>query len=256
MDELPLIIAHRGASSTAPENTLMAYVLAFMQGADGIEVDLRMTSDGHWVAVHDEDMERTAGQSLRVARTTLEKLRRLDVGRKKIKSLRGQKVPTLEEVVKLVPADKLLVLDIKTDADVMPLLAEALKKSGLSPERVRLVSADVEVLMAAKALLPQWSRWLVCARRWVAKNECWWPSAPMMAVVAKSVGAEGVSIDARSLIGDPEVVAVFRESGLKVHVWGVNRVPNALRVAELGADSIVTDYPGQLVGGLVGAFAG
>ncbi len=253
MNDRPLIIAHRGASSAAPENTLMSFLLAFMQGADGIEADLQLTSDGHLVAFHDEDMRRTAGSSLRVSRTTLSRLRELDAGRLKGKKAQGQKVPTLEEIIALVPDGKLLVLDIKSGVETIPVLAEQLKKSSFPLEQVRLASFEVPVLMAAKETLPEAPRLLLSERRWTDRKQCWLPEARMLQVAAKGVDAVGVSLDTRSLQDEPDVTSLFEEAGLETHVWTVNRIPNARRFADLGVASIITDYPGHLIEGLSGA---
>ncbi len=253
MNDRPLIIAHRGASAAAPENTLMSFLLAFMQGADGIEADFRLTSDGHLVAVHDEDMRRTAGSPLRVDRSPLERLRALDAGKLKGKKSKGQRVPTLEEVLGMMPDGKLLLLDIKSGPEAVPVLTHALRESALELSMARVASFDVQVLMAAKEALPEVPRLLLSERRWTDRKECWLPELRMLEVAAKSVGASGVSLDSRSLQNEPEAVELFGDAGLETHVWTVNRAPNARRFAEMGVASITTDYPGHLIEGLSGA---
>lgn len=252
MNAHPLIIAHRGASSSAPENTLMSFLLAFMQGADGIEADLRLTADGHLVAVHDEDMKRTAGSPLRVSRVTLERLRELNAGRMKGRKPQGQKVPTLEEILAMLPEGKLLVLDIKSGPEAIPALAARLKQTSVALEQIRVASFDVQVLLAAKDALPKAPRLLLSERRWTDRKQCWLPETRMLQVAAKSVGAVGISLDARSLQDEPDTIALFAEAGLETHVWTINRAPNARRFAELGVASITTDYPGHLVESLSG----
>ena len=103
---MSLIIAHRGASADAPENTLAAFRLAWQQGADGIEGDFRLTSDGRIVCFHDDDTARVAGISLIVEETPLTKLRTLDVGAWKGKPWQGERIASLEEVLAEVPAGK------------------------------------------------------------------------------------------------------------------------------------------------------
>ncbi|MFV2065815.1 MAG: glycerophosphodiester phosphodiesterase family protein, partial [Pirellulales bacterium] len=98
-----LIVGHRGASHDAPENTLAAFQLAWQRGADGVEGDFYLTSDGHIVCIHDADTERVAGEKLIVAESTLADLRQLDVGAWKGERWRGEKIPTLEEVLATVP---------------------------------------------------------------------------------------------------------------------------------------------------------
>ncbi len=256
MNDRPLIIAHRGASAAAPENTLMSFLLAFMQGADGIEADFRLTADGHLVAVHDEDMRRTAGSPLRVGKTTLEKLRELNAGKLKGKTGQGQRVPTLPEVLDMLPDGKLLVLDLKSGVEAIPVLTRQLKKSRVKAEQVRLASFDVQMLMAIKEALPDWPRLLLSERRWTDRKECWVPETKMLSVAAKGAGAIGVSLDSRSLQEEPETVEMLDDAGLETHVWTVNRAPNARRFADLGVTSITTDYPGHLAENLNGALVG
>ena len=245
-----MIIAHRGASSTAPENTLMAFLLAFMQGADGIEADLRLTADQHLVAVHDADMRRTAGSPLRVERTPLARLRELDASKQKGKKSQGQKVPTLEEILGLLPTGKRLVLDLKSGPESLPVLAQVLKGASIDPAFVRIAAFDIDVLTAAQSTLPDVPRLLLSERRWTDRKDCWLPELRMLEVAAKSVNAIGVSLDARSLQGESDVVTTLAEAGLETHVWTVNRIPNARRFAEMGVHSITTDYPGHLLAGL------
>jgi glycerophosphoryl diester phosphodiesterase len=243
----PLIIAHRGASAEAPENTVMAFLLAFMQGADAVEADLRMTGDGHLVVVHDENTKRVSGVSLKVSKTSLEKLRGLDVGRVKTRRGQGQRMPLLEEVLAMMPPDKLLYLDLKMGEEGVVPLVRVLKAAGEVMGRVRLMSAQVEMLMAVRQALPECGLVLHCERRWTHKSDSWLPEIDMVATVALAVGAEAVSIDSRSLAAEPRMVEALTSRGLKAHVWTVNRAPSARRFLDMGVSAIKTDYPGHLV---------
>jgi len=247
MLDRPLIIAHRGASAEAPENTVMAFLLAFMQGADAVEADVRMTGDGHLVVVHDEDTKRVSGVTLKVSKTSLEKLRGLDVGRVKTKKGQGQRMPRLEEVLGMIPDEKLLYLHLKMGPSGLVPLIKVLKASGELINRVRLMSDDVETLMAVKQALPDCGLILHCERRWTQKVDCWLPEIEMVATVALAVGAEAVAIDSRSLTAEPEMVELLMNRGLKLNVWTVNRAPSARRFSDLGVSGIKTDYPGHLV---------
>ena len=97
----PQIIAHRGASGHAPENTLAAYRLAIELGSHSIEADVQVSSDGHIVAIHDAVLQRTTNGSGSVAESTLEELRAVDAGRWFDRDFAGQRIPTLEEVLGL-----------------------------------------------------------------------------------------------------------------------------------------------------------
>ena len=107
------IIAHRGASFDAPENTLSSFRLAWEQGADGIEGDFMLTSDGQIACFHDLDGQRLAGDPVVVKNSTLAKLQALDVGRWKGDRWRGERVPTLRDVLAIVPAGRKVVFELK-----------------------------------------------------------------------------------------------------------------------------------------------
>ncbi|HKX51703.1 MAG TPA: glycerophosphodiester phosphodiesterase family protein, partial [Candidatus Binatia bacterium] len=108
-----LRIAHRGGSGSFPENTRLAVEKAIEARADMIELDCQLSSDGHVVIFHDERLVRITGAGGIVNRTPLEQLKRLDVGGWRNAAFKGERIPTLEEVVALVGGEAELCLDIK-----------------------------------------------------------------------------------------------------------------------------------------------
>jgi len=100
------IVAHRGASFDAPENTVAAIKLAWEQKADASEFDVYLSKDGKIVVIHDATTKRTAGDDMKVALTNLDELRKLDVGKWKNAKFAGEKIPTLEEMLATVPSGK------------------------------------------------------------------------------------------------------------------------------------------------------
>ena len=111
------IVAHRGASFDAPENTLAAFRLAWEQGADAVEGDFYLTADQQIVCLHDKDTKRTApNQTSRVvSKSTLAELQQLDVGSWKAEKYKGEKIPTLQEVLKVIPANKKILIEIEVN---------------------------------------------------------------------------------------------------------------------------------------------
>ena len=99
------VLAHRGLSDIYPENTLIAFKKAFEVGADGIELDVRMTRDGEVVVFHDEDLERMAGRNEKISDMDYKDLIRINIG--------GEKIPLLSEVLNIVPKNKWLNIEIK-----------------------------------------------------------------------------------------------------------------------------------------------
>ncbi|RLS53115.1 MAG: glycerophosphodiester phosphodiesterase [Planctomycetota bacterium] len=169
----PLVIAHRGASAQAPENTLPAFQLAWEQGADGIEADFQLTKDGHIVCFHDKDTKRLAGRPLAVADATLEELRQFDVGSiqpqaadRALRSWNGDKykdvrIPTIAEVFTTVPRGKKIFIEIKCGPEIIDPLLRELASSGLTHDQVVVICFDSAVLKSLKERDPKWrSGWL------------------------------------------------------------------------------------------------
>ncbi|RMF25458.1 MAG: glycerophosphodiester phosphodiesterase, partial [Deltaproteobacteria bacterium] len=112
MASRPLVIAHRGASGTLPENTKLAFAKAIDLGADAIEFDVQLTADNVAVVIHDETLDRTTSGSGRVSETTFDKIRALDAGSWFAASFAGLEVPTLEEVLDAVGSRVLLNIEL------------------------------------------------------------------------------------------------------------------------------------------------
>jgi glycerophosphoryl diester phosphodiesterase len=116
----PLVVAHRGGSAVAPENTRAAISRALREGADAIEVDVLQSRDGHLVVHHDERLLRTAGIDRAVFDSDLAELRALDVGRWYGPEFAGERIMTLEEVAATLPAHIGLVADFKHGEERLP----------------------------------------------------------------------------------------------------------------------------------------
>src|SRR5437879_6545311 len=100
------IVAHRGASNDAPENTVVSQELAWKHGADAAEFDVRRTKDGQLAIMHDATTKRTAGRDAKFADLTLAELRQLDAGSWKDPQFAGEKVPTLDEMLQHIAPGK------------------------------------------------------------------------------------------------------------------------------------------------------
>ena len=129
---LPLIIAHRGESFDAPENTLSSVNLAWERDAEAVEVDVRLSKDNHVVVFHDRTTKRIGNRSEKVKNQTLAELRELDVGSWKSEIYVNEKIPTLAEVLQTVPDGKRIIIEIKSSQKTIPYLVEDINNSGLS----------------------------------------------------------------------------------------------------------------------------
>ena len=109
----PLIIAHRGASSKAPENTILSYETAWLENADAIEVDLRKTKDGVFICAHDNNFNRVSSSKKNISETTYKTLSEIDIGSWKSKKFKDQRAPKLEEVLSNMPKGKMMYIEVK-----------------------------------------------------------------------------------------------------------------------------------------------
>lgn len=133
----PLIIAHRGTSAYEPENTLRAFELAIEQGAQMIELDLHLTADGQVVVIHDPTLDHTTNLRGRVDQLTLEQIKRADAGK-------GERVPTLDEVLDLTAGKVRLYLEIKDARAATPTLQTI--RARQCQDAMLLASFDVEMM--------------------------------------------------------------------------------------------------------------
>ena len=244
-DPMPLIIAHRGASAAAPENTLAAFELAWKLGADGIEGDFYLTRDKHIVCIHDASTKRTAGADLKVAESDLAALRELDVGAWKGPQFKGQRIPTLQEVLAAVPAGKRVYIEIKCGPEIVPPLQAALARSKLKKEQTLLISFDRTVIRRCKAELPGVKAfWLVGFRR---DNEGR-PSPSVADVLAalKATGADGLGVGGATGDLAAALAGELTRAGKEFHVWTIDDAEAARALAQCGAASITTNCPDRI----------
>jgi glycerophosphoryl diester phosphodiesterase len=246
MSKMPMIAGHRGASHNAPENTHAAFVLAWMQGADAIEGDFRMTKDHRIVCIHDETTGRTTNRNMIVAKATLEALQQLDAGGWMASQWRGQKIPTLEEVLAGIPEGKHLFLEMKAGVEMLAPLKQVLDQSPVNPGRVVLMSFDTEVLQSARALFPTFKILMLMNRKRGAQNKPLVPSTQEMIDAMVSMNLDGLNCGAPGLIHDRDCAPQVLAAGKEVHAWTVNRPGNAMILWKMGASSINTDRPGWL----------
>jgi len=244
-NEKPLLIAHRGASREAPENTLAAFSLAWKEGADGIEADFRLTRDGRIVCLHDATTKRTAGVELVVAESSLEELRLLDIGAWKGARWRGERIPTLEEVLSGLPAGKVFMIELKCGPEIIDPLQRVLTADGIPVEKLRLLSFDARLVAGLKEQMPGFRACLNVDYRFSPRARAWSPSRVEIPALLEQCRADGISSKAHPMI-DVQLVAGLHGSGKEVHVWTVDSAREADHYRSLGVDSIMTNCPGRL----------
>lgn len=239
---MPLIVAHRGASQEAPENTLPAFKLAWQQGADAIEGDFQLTRDGHIICIHDADTKRVTGIRKVVKDSTLEELRELDAGAWFKPSWKGTRLPTFAEVAATVPAGRKFYIEVKCGPEIVPVLLREIAASKLTPDQVVVISFNTRVIRELKSKAPQFKAcWLSSFDRNGPLNP---PVAEVIATL-RAIHADGFSSSADSRL-DPTYPQALREAGFEYHCWTVDEPKVAKRFEGLGARSITTNRPALL----------
>jgi glycerophosphoryl diester phosphodiesterase len=216
-----LNIGHRGAAGLEPENTLRSFTRATVEGADAVELDLRLTRDDRLVVLHDATVDRTTDGSGSAAEMTLEEIKRLDAGL-------GERVPTFEEVLEVT--DLPIYAELKVVEAAGP-LAACIRERGLAG-RVTPISFRSEALHRIKQPLPDLAVGLVVSGTL---------SDPTGAL---RVGAALVSTEAAYL--NAAFVESCRQADLRVTAWTVNEPEEMQRMIQMKLDGIVTDRPDLL----------
>jgi glycerophosphoryl diester phosphodiesterase len=237
------VIAHRGASAYAPENTLAAFELAVSQGADALELDVRLTRDGAPVIIHDETLDRTTNLAGPVRARTLAELRQADAGfrfspdRGATTPYRGTGLqpPTLAEVLWAFPAMPVMI-EVKE-----PAVQDAVRRVLLEEqacERCVVASEHVEALQVFQ------EEPFTCGAAGAEISELYWSSllrrrrpAPRYRALSVPLRYRGLPVPTRLF------VAAARRLGCPVHVWTVNDAATARRLWARGVAGIVTNVP-------------
>jgi glycerophosphoryl diester phosphodiesterase len=235
-----LVIAHRGESHDAPENTLAALNLAWERNDDAAEIDVHLTKDGRIVVIHDDNTWRTAHRVGKVSNQTLERLRRLDVGRFKGKRWAKEKIPTLEEALATVPVGKKLFVEIKGDACILTELNVVLRNSSLSPDQVVLIGQDINVMELIKKILPAYQCYWVCSMKDEKKMNSGGNAKEELIARARRAGLDGLDIEASKEV-DGDFVARVKSAAMKLYVWTVDDPGEARRLFAGGVDGIATN---------------
>lgn len=235
------IVAHRGASHDAPENTLAAIALGWSQGADAVEIDVHLTRDGEVVAIHDPTLLRTTGKDARVDALTLAEIRKLDAGVWKGAAYRGERVPTLAEVLATVPAGRTLYIELKETPGLVAAIGAVMKRTPPADgAQVVLIAFNAKALAEAKRALPGCKALLLLdTPEGASQRRGEWIA------LCRGSGFDGLDVSAGWPV-DAQLVERLRVEKLELHVWTVNDPRRARELAAAGVVSITTDRPGWL----------
>lgn len=232
----PLCMGHRGASGSAPENTMAAFQRAKALGADAVECDVHLSADGHLIVIHDATLDRTTNGQGPVAALPMHQLKALDAGSWYGPAFAGEPLPTLEELLEWSATGLPVVIEVKWHPEA-PRVVEAclrLVDRMHASERVAFIAFDHRVALGIKEARPSWS----CGVLYVGH-----PVDPVQ--MAQAARADGLL--PQFGFATPELVAQAHAARQWVGVWSPNEPQELRHALATGVDLIGTNFPERLL---------
>ncbi|MGZ5171868.1 MAG: glycerophosphodiester phosphodiesterase [Burkholderiales bacterium] len=229
-----MVIAHRGASSYAPENTLAAFDLALEMRVRHIELDVALTSDDHTVVIHDDKVDRTTNGCGLVTSHTLAALRKLDAGSRFGAQFEGQRIPTFDEVLARYKGRAHIHTEIKGKSpSLSQRTADLIRKHGME-EEVTVTSFQSVRLEEMRAYAPELPMgWLV---REVNDS-----------IIAQAHAIGVTQLCPRADIVTSELVHRLHAEGFVARAWGVSTEELMQRLVQAGVDGMTVNFPDKLI---------
>ena len=231
-----MIIAHRGISFDLPENSLSAFNASWAVGVDGIEGDFHLTRDGSIVCIHDDNTSRVCNKNLVICNSTLQELKELNL-QCEGKDHLNIKIPTLTEVLKIVPSGKKIFIEIKCGVEILSPLIKELSRSKINSTQVVIISFDRQVVKELKEMAPEYKALLLYSYKEGRE--------------VSSLINEMFDIKADGIGTDNELSKEFVEkviiSGLEYHSWTIDNADTANQLISWGTNSITTNEPELLI---------
>ena len=240
------LIAHRGESNDAPENTLPAYRMAVDRGF-GFECDVYLSKDGRVFTFHDSDLKRTtAGANTnKCADVTWDEISRLDVGgwgKWKGSKYVGTRPALLEEVLQLARDGRRIYVEVKPGPEIVPYIKKVFAaQSRATPENTLFITFNKATCKALKAAMPEYKAyWLTSSRHWKAAGH---PPVTARDVIAamRETGADGVDCHYAPDVVTAEMIAEIRRAGYEFHAWTIDRLEDTLEAFRRGAQTVTTN---------------
>jgi glycerophosphoryl diester phosphodiesterase len=223
------VTAHRAGAFEGPENTLAALRIAAAHGADWAEIDVQFTADGKLVIVHDDDLLRVAGSPLRIADSTLEQLREVDLGAPFDPRFEGERIATLEEFLDLAGELPIgLNVELKTKSD-----AGAVALAGRTVAAIREAGATARTRVCGQSF-----KGLVEVRRLAPELEIGFISGAVIGDPTR-LDVDFLMVETRLAVGS--FVDRARSRGKAVHAWTVNNVDRVGPLVDDGVVDVITD---------------
>lgn len=229
-------VAHRGASYLAPENTLTSISLAWDLGADAAECDIMLTADNQVILFHDKTTHRLTGEKFTVNKIRWEQLQKLFIQPREtnLPKYGHEPIPLLKDVLGTIPADRMLVIEIKTGPEILPHLKPVIDEHWKTG-KISFIAFDFETIQAVKELFPHIPSYYLSSFKPDVKRR-------FDTIVESKLDG----VDLRHAIIDAPLVEQCNAAGLDVWCWTVNDLKTARKMKAMGVTAITTDRPAWL----------
>ena len=230
-----MIIAHRGVSYSLPENSLPAFEASWSLGVDGIEGDFHLTKDGFILCIHDDDTQRVCNQMLIFRGSTLEVLKQLNLSYQNTINSKI-KIPTLAEVLEVLPNGKKIFIEIKCGVEIIKPLFKELSQSKINTEQAVIISFDEKFIKAFKSVAPNYKAY------WLYSYEldC---NINNILYVLNDIKADGLSSDNEN---SKTLIDRIIDAGFEYHSWTIDDIDIAKKLISWRVQSITTNNPDQI----------
>lgn len=240
-DRVPLVFGHRGARAYAPMNTILSFELALAQGADGVELDVRLSRDGEMIIMHDNRVDATTDGEGFVHDLTLAEIQSLDAGAWFNESFAGARVPTLDEVFETIGRRTRINVEIKAEVilndGLEAKVADAIRRHNLAGS-ILVSSFNPVTLRRFRRAMPEVPIGFLHA-----------PESPHF-LAQLMIGLPHEARNPHYTLIDARYMAWAKREGYRVNTWTVNEAAKAVELSELGVDCIITDNPDILLAAL------
>jgi glycerophosphoryl diester phosphodiesterase len=233
-----ILLAHRGESYIAPENTLAAFNLAWQKGAEAVELDCYLTHDNKIMVMHDARTGRTARTDLVIKDTDSAELRKLDAGKWKGAQYAGEKIPFLSEALATIPPKGMLLVEVKCGPEILPFLRQVIDESG-KRRNVTIISFNLDVVVQSKKLMPDVPHYYLSSPAKDPNTGQYQPYDPKLIQTALENHLDG--LDLHYSMVTREFADAIKAKGLALWTWTVDDPAEAKHQAELGVDGLGTN---------------
>jgi glycerophosphoryl diester phosphodiesterase len=241
----PLIIAHRGASYDAPENTLSAIKLAWQMDADGVEIDVHLTKDGQVVVFHDENTRRFGGNRKPISACNYAELLKLDIGHFMGEKYKGERIPLFAEVINTIPDNKILLIEIKSGPETVLAIQSIILESKINLNQIEFISFRRDTIIEIKKIFPKCKAMRLYELIQIPLTKIVFPSLNRMLNEVIIDKLDGMDISLVPAV-DKSYIKRIKDRGLIIYFWTINNSKQVEFLVDAGVDAISTDRPDWL----------